>query len=219
MKQGLHNTPELLTKQVQEQIDTISFANYEATDAPPDYILLGYGLCSNGMIGLTSHDIPLVIPRTDDCIALFLGSQQRYLDYFNSHDGIYWYNTGWMHSAYLPNKENIEAKREQYIELYGEDNAEFLMEQENSWVQNYQYATYINNPFLDIEAHRAFTKQSAADFQWNYDELDGDLSLLSDLLSGNFDPEKFLVVPPHCRITEAFDGSKFSWEKAEEAAE
>ena len=63
---------------------------------PPKYdaILIGYALCSNGVVGLTSRRIPLVIPRGHDCITLLLGSKELYRDYFDSHRGIYWYSSG-----------------------------------------------------------------------------------------------------------------------------
>ncbi len=40
--------------------------------------------------------IPLVIPRAHDCITLFLGSKERYLDYFQSHPGVYFKTSGWI---------------------------------------------------------------------------------------------------------------------------
>ena len=54
LKQGLHDTPELLRKSVQEEIDRAG----DRFDA----ILLGYGLCSNGIVGLRSEAAPLVVP-------------------------------------------------------------------------------------------------------------------------------------------------------------
>ena len=59
-------------------------------------VLLGYGLCSNGLLGLRARAIPLVVPRAHDCITLFLGSKERYLDYFMSHPGVYFKTTGWI---------------------------------------------------------------------------------------------------------------------------
>ncbi len=57
---------------------------------------LGYGLCSNGLVGLTARGRPVVLPRAHDCITLFLGSKERYLDYFNEHPGVYFKTTGWI---------------------------------------------------------------------------------------------------------------------------
>ncbi|MBQ8718938.1 MAG: DUF1638 domain-containing protein, partial [Clostridia bacterium] len=93
LPQGLHNTPDQLRNMLQAEIDRI-FEYHKAGMTPylPDAIVLGYGLCSNAVIGLTGRSLPLIVPRTDDCMALFLGSQRRYLEYFNSHSGTYWLN-------------------------------------------------------------------------------------------------------------------------------
>ncbi len=61
-----------------------------------DAVLLGYALCSNGLVGLTAGKIPLVLPRAHDCITLFLGSKERYLDYFQAHTGVYFKTSGWI---------------------------------------------------------------------------------------------------------------------------
>lgn len=76
-------------------------------------------------------------PRTDDCIALFLGSQERYLRLFEEYNGTYWLNNGWIETAYIPSLEMKEEMREDYIRRYGEENAEFLLEQDSLWIGNY----------------------------------------------------------------------------------
>ena len=40
--------------------------------------------------------MPLVIPRAHDCIALFMGSRQRYREYFDAHPGTYYRTSGWI---------------------------------------------------------------------------------------------------------------------------
>ena len=40
--------------------------------------------------------IPLVPPAAHDCITLFLGSRQRYMEYFQAHPGAYFKTTGWI---------------------------------------------------------------------------------------------------------------------------
>ncbi len=55
------------------------------TDPAYDAILLGYGLCNNGIVGTDRRDKRLVVPRAHDCITLFLGSKERYLDYFQNN--------------------------------------------------------------------------------------------------------------------------------------
>lgn len=38
----------------------------------------------------------LVIPRAHDCITLYLGSRQRYLEQFNARPGTYWYSLDYL---------------------------------------------------------------------------------------------------------------------------
>src|SRR5450755_1759704 len=60
-----------------------------------DAVLMGYGLCGNGLAGLRAISIPLVIPRAHDCIALLFGSRQKYREYFEQNPGVYFHSTGW----------------------------------------------------------------------------------------------------------------------------
>ena len=70
---GLHSIPRKLTHKVQELIDAI---------AEPSLVVLGYGLCGNGLNGIRAGRHILLIPRTDDCIAILLGSYQAYKQAF-----------------------------------------------------------------------------------------------------------------------------------------
>ena len=58
------------------------------------------------MIGLHSRSLPVIVPRCDDCISLFLGSAERYRKLFRELPGIYWYNNGWIEQAFTPSREN-----------------------------------------------------------------------------------------------------------------
>ena len=76
LPQGLHDTPVQLQKMISDSLDQLYIQmEKKMVKHKPDVIVLGYGLCSNGIVGITSRDIPIVVPRTDDCIALFLGSR------------------------------------------------------------------------------------------------------------------------------------------------
>ena len=76
---GLHRVPQKLSWAVQSQIDKIEM---------PSLIILGYGLCGNGLDGIKARKHTLLIPRTDDCIAILLGSYSRYMKEFTSEPGI-----------------------------------------------------------------------------------------------------------------------------------
>jgi len=153
LEQGLHNTPALLREQIQLCIDEVQVHNYSGSNAHRfDAIVLAYGLCSNGVCGVHARDIPLIIPRTDDCIGIFLGSQTRYLDYFHKIGGVYWFNRAWYEQAALPSKHQLDALFEQYRIQYGEDSAHYLIETELDSLRRYQNAVFIRDPF-DCDDH------------------------------------------------------------------
>ena len=74
-RQGLHDTPDILRAELQKNIDAIERENEQLRPNQRfEAIVLAYGLCSNGVIGLRSRSLPVIVPRCDDCISLFLGS-------------------------------------------------------------------------------------------------------------------------------------------------
>jgi len=205
LPQGLHCVPAELRARVQAEIDRLEENGpenvpYEDREVVPpsryDAILLGYALCSNGVVGLTSRRLPLVIPRGHDCITLLLGSKETYREYFDTHRGIYWYSSGWIERTLQPGRERWELTRRSYIEKYGEDNADYLMEMEQSWFREYRWATYIDWDLPTAERDRGFTRDCAEFLGWEYDEIRADPQLMYDFLDGRWDDARFQVVPP-----------------------
>ncbi|MHC4497434.1 MAG: DUF1638 domain-containing protein, partial [Planctomycetota bacterium] len=197
MEQGLHDTPDELRRQVQKALgNTLDIQGH-----PYDASLLGYGLCSNGIVGL-SATIPIVVPRGHDCITLLLGSKERYQEYFDSHRGVYWYSAGWIEAGKPPGKDRYERMLAEYKEKYGDDNAQYLMEVEQDWIKQYNWATYIDWGFLNSGRHKDYTKQCAEFLNWDFDALEGDDSLMQRLIDGEWDSSEFLVVEPGQTINE-----------------
>ena len=197
MEQGLHNEPDKLRAEVQkalERTEDMRGRSYDAT-------LLGYGLCSNGIVGLTS-EIPVVVPRGHDCMTLLIGSKEKYQEYFDSHRGIYWYSSGWIETGTQPGKERYDKTLAEYREKYGDDNARFLMEAEQSWFSEYDWATYIDWGFARSQEEKKYTKNCAEFLGWNYDELKGSPDLMQRFLDGQWDDKDFLTVAPGQKIAE-----------------
>ncbi|MDL2238375.1 DUF1638 domain-containing protein [Christensenellaceae bacterium OttesenSCG-928-K19] len=211
MRQGLHDTPDLLRQALQEEIDKIDAGDDVHTFQSHfvkrefDAILLGYGLCSNGIVGLGSKKYPLVVPRAHDCITLFLGSKEKYAEYFNNHSGTFWYNASWIENSVTPSEQSDKEMLEVYKERYGEENAEFLMEAEVT--DNYDRAAYIKWPELSFPQHEEYTRDAAKYRGWELDIVEGDSSLLLEFLDGNWEYDKFLVVPPGHRVESDLSGS------------
>ncbi len=197
MEQGLHNEPDQLRREVQRAMER----THDVQGRPYDASLLGYGLCSNGVVGLSAA-IPVVIPRGHDCITVLLGSKERYQEYFDSHRGVYWYSPGWIESGKQPSKERYELLLEEYRQKYGEDNAQYLMEVEQTWIKEYKWAIFLDWGLVEADAYKDFTKQCAAFLNWNYEELRGDCGLMQRFVDGLWSEEEFLIVKPGQHIAE-----------------
>jgi hypothetical protein len=209
LRQGLHDTPDLLRDALQKEIDAVDegcdvHTNEARYGRQFDAILLGYGLCSNGVAGVSSSKHKLVVPRTDDCIGIFLGSYAKYRAYFDAHPGTYWYNASWIENAYTPSEQNRKALLEEYTEKYGEDNAEYLVDAQNT-TRNYTNAAYVAWEGLDFPEYERYSREAAAFFGWNFDLVKGDPGWLSDLLSGRHD-DRFAVARPGEMLAQDFGG-------------
>jgi hypothetical protein len=207
IRQGLHSTPDLLRKALQGELERIDAGSdmytykprYDYKERDFDAILLGYGLCSNGLAGLCSNKYSLVAPRAHDCITLFLGSHEAYQDYFDSHRGTYWYNASWIeNSSFMPSEESEEALRAIYTERYGEEGAQYLIEQE--WPDSYERCTYIKWDELDFPQYEKYTEDAAAYLGAAFDVVKGDSGMLRDFINGKWDDERFLVTRPGQKI-------------------
>lgn len=187
----------------------------EAVDRVRDYdaILLGYGLCNNGLAGLKARTIQVVLPRAHDCITLFMGSKEKYLEYFNSHPGVYFKTTGWiergesngeLRQLSVPSQLGINMPYEQLVEKYGEDNARYLFDT-LGYVKNYGQFTFIEmgvEPNGQFESH---TRQQAEERGWKFEKLQGDLSMIQRLVEGVWDKKEFLVIPPGWHVVARYD--------------
>ena len=203
---GLHNDPAGLRARLQEQIDATTGQDYDA-------LVLAYGLCGQSTHGLIAKDIPLVIPRAHDCITLFLGDRERYNREFRENPGTYWYALDYIERkdsagntfALGSNMEtDINAVYEEYVEKYGEDNANYLMEVMGAWKSHYKRAVYIDMGVGDGTAIEAETQAEADRRGWSFERVAGDIILIRRLLAGDWERD-FLVLEPGEQITMTYD--------------
>ncbi|MFH1923445.1 MAG: DUF1638 domain-containing protein [Planctomycetota bacterium] len=219
LPKGLHDMgQERMTSHLRETLDRVDEAAYDA-------VLFGYGLCSNGLVGLTARSVPLVVPRAHDCITLFMGSKERYLDYFQSHPGVYYKTSGWLERGQNLEQlagQSIQARSgmgQTYEELaakYGEDNAKFLYEQLGNMTRNYGQFTYIEMGLEPDGRFERMARQQAEERDWKFEKLEGDVDLIRRLVDGPWDDADFLVVPPGSRVAVRFDDSIIKSEPAGE---
>ena len=195
---GLHDQggPAMRTR-LQEAVDRVDATRYEA-------VLLGYALCGNGVAGLVSRTLPLVIPRAHDCIALLMGSRERYRSYFENHPGVFFRSTGWLERG-QDLDQAAPYTLEALIARYGEDNGRYLFEQFNGYQRNYRQLAYIATGLEPDGSFEQRAREEAAHRGWQFETIRGDLRLLERLVGGECDEDDFLVVPPGWRVKPTYD--------------
>jgi hypothetical protein len=176
---GLHVNPESLKTTLQQAIDAV----------PPivDTIILGYGLCSMAVVGLQSERCTLIIPKVDDCIAIFLGSRDAYRSQHRAVPGTYYLTKGWIEAGDGP-----FAEYDRLVARYGRERAEWVMEQ---MLGNYSRLALVNTGHHDMERYRDYAQRTASRFQLRYEEIPGSNALVKRMLSGSWDGD-FVVAHP-----------------------
>ncbi len=207
LRQKYHDTPEILHKVLQQEIDAVESEEdihtnklgFAADGEKDDFeaILLGYGLCSNAILGLTAKKHKLVIPKAHDCITLLLGSKERYKECFHSMPGCFWYTASWVENSDVPGEE-YRKKQEAYYKAkgYEDEVLEGLMEEVDGWTDNYESAAYIQMPFFDGEEYQNYAKCAAKYYNWDFHLVEGKISLMERFVAGDWNKEDFLVLEP-----------------------
>jgi hypothetical protein len=181
---GLHLRPGNLKTVLQQKIDEL--------DGQTDCILLGYGLCSLAVVGLRARAATLVVPKVDDCIAIFLGSRESYRQQASREPGTYYLTKGWIEVGDSPFDEH-----EKLIERYGEAKAERLTRLS---LKNYKRVCFINTGDGDLSRYHDYARRMAERFGLRYEAVDGSPALVKKMITGPWDQD-FVVVPPGEAIT------------------
>jgi hypothetical protein len=216
LPKGLHDLGgPRMRERIQAVLDAVEPARYDA-------VLFGYGLCNNGLAGITAGSAPLVLPRAHDCIGLFLGSKERYLDYFHAHPGVYFKTTGWMERCEkdeemaqlsIPRQMGMDTGYEEMVARYGEENARYLYDTLCCHTRNYRQITFIK---MGVEPDDRFEREArelAERRGWTFETVPGDLALLQRLVDGPWEASEFLVVPPGQRVVATGDGDIIACEE------
>ncbi len=183
---GLHRTPHKIVSSVQQLLDELE---------TPSLVVLGYGLCGNGITGIEARHHTLLVPRADDCITMFLGSRQRYYEEFEREPGTYWLSKGWLESGSHPLKEY-----EEYRQKYGAEDAMWLLDQQ---YQHYKRLVFVAHNQHDLDHYRE-QAQAVSRFceRWGmrYEEILGSDQFLKQLVAVAQDisqaDDNFVIIPP-----------------------
>ena len=186
LEYGLHNFPRKLNQAVQEALDCLS---------EPSLIVLGYGLCGNGLSGIQAGKHTLLIARADDCIAIFLGSYEHYQHEFKFQSGTYYLTKGWLESGSNPLQEY-----QSYVQKYGLDKANWLID---SLYHNYKRLVLVAHSREELETYRS-RAQEVAKFceRWGmqYQEILGSSEYFEHLIQvallSEQPDENFILISP-----------------------
>jgi hypothetical protein len=183
--QGLHRTPKDMAPLVQEQID-------KAADATQ--IVLAYGLCSNGIVGVTARHQGLIVPRSHDCIGLLLGSPAAYTKAFQERPGTYYLTPGWV----AEKKDPLGIVEYEYEPKFGRETSLWVMEEE---LKHYTHIALIDTGVSDLTPLRQRALENARVFKKEYEEIQGSLDYFDRIIRGSYSSDYFFNLKPGEQVT------------------
>jgi len=189
---GLHRLPSNLQWTLQDAIDSIK---------QPSLVVVGYGLCGNGLDGIKARQHTLLIPKADDCITMLLGSYKAYMREFEAEPGTYYLSKGWLESGSHPLKEYHEIS-----EKYGPEDADWIMDQQ---YQHYSRLALVAHTPEDLDKYRPEAEEVARYCErwgYRYEEILGSDAYVRRLVEVAAAIDKadkdFVVVPPGGEISQ-----------------
>lgn len=178
---GLHDMPNKLKERLQEEIDGISGV---------DCVLLGMGTCGNSVVGVRNGDFKLILPRTDDCISILMGSISEKKKYGASC----FYTAGWLRKARNLREEFLEC-----LDKYGE---ELGIEIYSMMLEHYKYLSLVDTGCYDMTDTEEKLRPIAEALELELKTVTGTLDYLRDFINENWDRERFIMIEPGQVITE-----------------
>ena len=177
VESGLHNWPDKLRVRIQQVIDGI-------TDA--DRVLLAFGYCGNSVVGLTTGDFELIVPRVDDCISLMLGSCARREEVCAEK------TTYFLTPGYLDHESNIWSEYQAFAARRGQKTADSVYA---AILAHYRRLAVLDTGSFDVEAFVERTRPIAAAFHLGHEVIAGTTDYLRRLLTGPWD-DGFIRIGP-----------------------
>ena len=192
LEMGLHDHPARLRQAVQDAIARIEADETVAT------ILLAYGLCGQGLLGVRAGRCPLVLPRASDCIAILLGGDARREALLKESPHMYFYTPGWVRGKRVPGPEREAHVCALYAGKYDDGIIDELVDADREAFAPYTHACYVDITG-DMSA-QDYSRHCAQCLGWEFRREKGDPAMLRALLAGPWPAEDFLHVPPGMRI-------------------
>ncbi|MBE0660459.1 MAG: DUF1638 domain-containing protein [Bryobacteraceae bacterium] len=202
LSKGLHDLGgAAMSRELQKRVDETN--GYDA-------VLLGYALCGNGLHGITARTTPVVAMRAHDCIALLLGSRERYVQIVTEEPGTYFRSTGWLERGagleqLVMNRTGIGISLDEFIERYGEDNGRYLYDEMTRYQANYSRLVYIET---GLEPDASFHDEAVREAEtrgWRFEAVKGSLDIFRRFVWGEWESDDFAVAKPGERFTARYD--------------
>jgi len=179
LEQSLHNTPEKMKEAIQGEINK--------ADQREETIVLGYGLCGNGIVGIRSDRQQVVIPRVHDCVALFLGSTEKYDEEHKKEPGTYYLTRGW-----IEEKDSPLGTFEKYCQRLEKEKAEWGIREQ---FKSYTRIAFVHTGIQVSEAHREHAIENAKFLGLTYEEIKGSLAFFEKMFQGSWNGD-FVILRP-----------------------
>ncbi len=187
LEQGLHRTPTKMPAAIQGIIDQAG--------EDIDYIVLGYGSCGSGIVGVKAGKQPLVIPRAHDCISFWLGSTKAHQKEHEKTPGTYYLTRGYIEEGKPP-----MVAYEEYKERFGEETARWVINEE---FKNYTRVALIDTGAYDLEKYRQHARETAEFLGTSYEEIMGSLDYFEKIIKGEWNKKDFLILQPGEEFTQS----------------
>lgn len=182
LESGLHNTPDILVKTLQDTLDSITGRAR---------VLFIYGNCGNVVQGLRTGDFELIIPRIDDCISMLFGSQEKREAASEEYAAIY-ITEGWMDTGHNINDEYRYAR-----EKFDDEMADRIFKM---MYEHYRTMAFLDTGLYDIPALEDKVRDMTSLLGLEHKVLPATLSYVQELVAGPWPEERFVHVPPHAEV-------------------
>ena len=183
---GLHEYPEQLRGELTEKI--------AQCEKDYDTIVLAYGLCGNGTVGLVSAKARLVIPHFDVCIRIMTSMQPGVPPEVDIRS--LYYTRGWLESN-LVKSEGYER----CLKKYGAKKTQWIYRE---MVKNYRSICLLETTAYDIAACQADACHMAEVLGLELTTQPGTLRILKKMVTHQWDDEFIICEPGEALRQEQF---------------
>ena len=189
---SLHNTPKKLAAALQGRADAL---------AEPSNVIVGYGLCGNGLVGVSSREHMLIIPCMHDCVAMSPVRTSATCNGLFASPNTYYLTRGWLDTRDEPLTDYLD-----YVGKYDKETADYLVKMK---CRHYRKLCMVGFSDAELAACRPAVMQVAAfceeRFGMKYEETVGTTEFMDALVQAparhSEESDRFVIVGRDSEIT------------------